>query len=137
MEEQQKLQGEIAQYQQLESTAALANEALHQVQAVVNSATVTLAAAQGSAQKTQQASVEARNAAATQQYMVEEARQRIALILNQLQRALSDLQETESSASKAAEAAQMAQSNAEAAGFAVAAASAKGAFEGSHRSYHH
>ncbi|CAH1164196.1 unnamed protein product [Phaedon cochleariae] len=127
---QQQLQGEISQYHQLEAVAQASQQVSQDAQNQLHTLTAALTAAQGGAAHAEQAAAEAANAAAAQHEMVVEAKQRIAQVLNQLQHALDDLQQTEASAAKAAEAAHVAQSNAAAAGLAVAAASAKSGHDG-------
>jgi hypothetical protein len=137
-----QLQAEIAQYQQTEQAAQAAQEAAQQSQQQVSALTAALAASQGGAQHAAKAAAEAAGAAAAQHAMIQEAKQRVAHLSQELHNALAGLQDTENLGSEGRCWAHVAQSNAAAAANAVASSAAESEiaghdFGGSDGGYHH
>ncbi|XP_030745145.1 uncharacterized protein LOC115874184 [Sitophilus oryzae] len=134
---QTQLQAEVAQAELAQHALGYIAQAAQQAQGLTAALASALASAQSGEQTALKAATDAGTVAASQQQMVNEAKQRLGVLLHQLEAALLELHETEVYAYKAAEAAQLAQSNAAAAGAAVVASSAKVQADGSGGYHHH
>ncbi|CAH1127482.1 unnamed protein product [Ceutorhynchus assimilis] len=136
-EAEKRLQAEISQYKQTEQAAELAHQVAQQVQNQAATLSAALAAAQSGGQLAAKSAAEANNVAASQQSMVAHAKQKLNVLLHQLQEAVQELHQTETAYYKASESAQIAQKNAAAAGAAVVEASGQAEIESSNHHYHH
>lgn len=110
-----QLQAEISQYQQTEAVAHATEIVAQQSQKQVSVLATALSAAQESVAQAIKAASEASSAAASQHSMIQEFKQKVTNLANQLHNAVSQLEETENAAQNAAVAAQLAHNNAEAA----------------------
>lgn len=117
---ERQLQAEEAQYQQSLLAANAAQNAVQQTQGQLATATAAFATIQQSVTQKERAAAAASTLAATQHEMIQEAQQRLGRLHLRLNKALTELQETQVSVQMAAEASQLAQS--------IAAASAQFTF---------